>query len=66
MGFIDKAARIVIAAILIILHLTNVVSGTLGIVLLVVAGVFIITSTISFCPLYTILKITTNPKTKPS
>jgi len=41
------------------LYFTNVITGTLGIVLLVIAGVFVLTSLISFCPLYTILGINT-------
>ncbi|MBK7031342.1 MAG: DUF2892 domain-containing protein [Bacteroidales bacterium] len=60
MGSIDKIIRIVIAAILVALYFTNVVTGTLGIVLLVVAAVFVLTSLISFCPLYPILGMKTN------
>lgn len=52
MGSMDKVVRIVIAAIIAALYFTNVISGTLGIVLLVLAGVFVLTSLISFCPLY--------------
>lgn len=52
MGTADKIIRLVIAAIIATLYFTNVVTGTLGIVLLVVAGVFVLTSFVSFCPLY--------------
>ncbi len=52
MGSVDKIVRIVIAIILGVLYYTNVISGTLGIVALVFAGVFVLTSFISFCPLY--------------
>ena len=62
MGSIDKAIRIIIAAIIAGLYFTNVISGTLGIVLLVFAGVFVLTSLISFCPLYTLLGINTSKK----
>lgn len=48
----DKIVRIIIAAVIAVLYYTNVISGTLGIVLLVLAGVFVLTSFISFCPLY--------------
>ena len=51
-GNTDKIIRIVLAAIALVLFFTNVVSGTLGIVLLVVAGVLVLTSLVSFCPLY--------------
>ena len=52
MGVTDRVARVIIAAILAILYFTDTVTGTLGIVLLVVAGVFLLTSLLSFCPLY--------------
>ncbi len=64
MGTIDKAIRIVIAVVFAILYFTNVVSGTLGIVLLVLAVVFVLTSLISFCPLYLPFKINTGKKTE--
>ncbi|MBP8086747.1 MAG: DUF2892 domain-containing protein, partial [Saprospiraceae bacterium] len=35
------------------------VTGTLGIVLLVLGGVFVLTSLVSFCPLYAIVGIST-------
>jgi len=62
MGTIDKTIRIIIAIIVAGLYFTNVISGTLGIVLLVFAGVFVLTSLISFCPLYTLLGINTSKK----
>ncbi|MGK0413588.1 MAG: hypothetical protein ACJA1B_001796 [Polaribacter sp.] len=52
MGSIDKIVRILIAVVIGILFYTNVIAGTLGIILLVVAGIFVATSFISFCPLY--------------
>ncbi len=52
MGSADKMMRLLIAAIVVMLYFTNVISGTLGIILLVLAGVFVLTSIISFCPLY--------------
>ncbi|TXB63381.1 YgaP family membrane protein [Phaeodactylibacter luteus] len=59
MGSMDKTIRIVIAAIVATLYFTGAVSGTLGIVLLVLAGVFVLTSLVSFCPLYAPLGINT-------
>jgi hypothetical protein len=55
MGATDKLIRLIIAAIIAILFFTNVITGTLGIVLLVAAGIFLLTSLISFCPLYALL-----------
>lgn len=52
MGTADKAARIFVAAVIAALYFTNVITGTLGIVMLVLAVVFVATSVISFCPLY--------------
>lgn len=55
MGTLDKTIRIVVALIIGILFFTKVITGTLGIVLLVLAVVFLITSLVSFCPLYTLV-----------
>ncbi|MDC8005529.1 DUF2892 domain-containing protein [Aureisphaera galaxeae] len=52
MGTTDRVVRIIIAAVIALLYFTNVITGTLGIVLLVLAGVFLLTSFVSFCPLY--------------
>jgi len=52
MGLADKIIRILIAAVVTILFFTNVISGTLGIILLFISGIFVLTSLLSFCPLY--------------
>ena len=52
MGSADRIIRVIIAVIIAALYFTNVISGTLGIVLLALAGIFVLTSLISFCPLY--------------
>lgn len=64
MGTMDKAVRILAAVLIIALYFTNVISGTLAIVLLVVAGAFIATSLISSCPLYLPFGISTRPKSQ--
>jgi hypothetical protein len=64
MGSTDKIIRILIAIVIAVLFFTNVISGTLGILLLVLAGVFVFTSLISFCPLYTLFGMSTCPKEK--
>jgi len=64
MGNIDRIIRILVAIVIAVLFFTNVISGTLGLVLLVLAGVFVLTSLISFCPLYTLVGINTCPKDK--
>lgn len=52
MGNADRIIRVISAIIIAILYFTNVISGTVGIVLLVLAGIFVLTSLMSFCPLY--------------
>lgn len=59
MGTADRIIRVIIAAIVGVLYFTGTISGTLGIVLLVLAGVFVLTSLISFCPLYAPIGIRT-------
>lgn len=61
MGTADRIIRVIIAAIIGVLYFTGTVSGTVGIVLLVLAGVFVLTSLISFCPLYAPFGIKTCP-----
>ena len=62
MGKADQAIRIMAAAIIIILYFTNVISGTLAIALLAVAGIFILTGIVRFCPLYFPFRISTAGK----
>jgi hypothetical protein len=62
MGTADKVVRILVAFVIAGLYFANIVSGTLAIVLLVLAGVFILTSFMSFCPLYLPFGISTRKK----
>lgn len=62
MGTIDKVIRILIAVVFAILFFAKVITGILGIILLVLAGVFVLTSLISFCPLYWPFGINTGGK----
>jgi hypothetical protein len=62
MGTADKVVRILLAIVIVSLYFTNIISGTLAIVLLVLAGIFILTSFISFCPLYLPFGISTRKK----
>ncbi|MDC1197504.1 DUF2892 domain-containing protein [Algibacter sp.] len=59
MGTADRALRLIIAILLITLFVTENITGTLGIVLIALAVVFVLTSFIGFCPLYTLFGITT-------
>ncbi len=61
MGTTDKILRIASAAIVLILYFTNVISGTVATVLLVFSAIFILTSLVGVCPLYSIFGINTCP-----
>lgn len=52
MGTIDKAIRILIAIVIGVLYFTNTISGTMAIILGILAIAFVLTSFMSFCPLY--------------
>ena len=62
MGSTDKTIRIAIAVVIAILYFTNTISGTLALVLGIFAAIFILTSFISFCPLYAPFGISTRKK----
>ena len=62
MGSLDRFIRIIIAAVIVGLYTAQVISGTMAIILLVVGGVFVLTSMVSFCPLYAPFGITTCKK----
>jgi hypothetical protein len=59
MGSADRIIRILLAAVVGFLYYNGTISGTLGIVLLVFAAVFVLTSLVSFCPLYTLVGVNT-------
>ena len=59
MGIADRILRIVAAAILSALYFTQAITGTIGTILLVIGGIFLITAFISFCPLYAIFGFNT-------
>ena len=61
-GNTDRIIRFVVAALFALLYFTGTVSGTLGIVLLVLAVTFTITAAINFCPLYLPFKLNTKGK----
>lgn len=65
MGNTDKFIRILVAVIIAGLYSANVISGTLGIVLIILAAVFLLTSLFGFCPLYLPFGIkTSKPESK--
>lgn len=59
MGTTDRIIRAVFAILVGVLYFTNVISGTLAIILSVLAVIFLVTSFLSFCPIYAIFKLST-------
>jgi hypothetical protein len=62
MGITDIIIRIVIAFIFAFLYFTGKVTGTLGIILLILGGIFVLTSIFRVCPLYMPFGINTGKK----
>lgn len=61
MGTIDRVVRVLIAAAIVGLYLGGVIEGTLAYVLMGLGGVFVLTSLVSFCPLYLPFGLSTCP-----
>ena len=62
MGSMDRTVRIIVAVMIAVLYFTGVIPGIWAIILLVLAVVFVLTSFMSFCPLYAIFGINTCKK----
>lgn len=62
MGSPDRIVRVIVAAIIVTLYLTNVVSGTVAILLIALAAVFLLTSFVGTCPLYLPFGLSTRRK----
>ena len=61
-GTTDKSIRVLMAIVIAILYFTDVISGTLAIILGIIGVALVITSLFSFCPAYAILKMSTAKK----
>ena len=59
MGTVDRSIRVLLALVVGVLYLTDQISGTVAIILGLFAVIFLITSFMSFCPLYLPFKIST-------
>lgn len=66
MAYADRVIRFIIAALIIGLYMSNGITGFTAIGLLLVAGIFAVTSLVSTCPLYSILGFATSKKTNTS
>ena len=52
MGNADRIIRLIIAAIFASFYFAGIITGTIGIILMVLSGIFVLTSIVGFCPLY--------------
>jgi uncharacterized membrane protein YtjA (UPF0391 family) len=59
MGGLDRVIRIVIAILVGVLYFTGIIQGTVAYVLLGLSVIFVLTSLVSFCPLYTLVGLNT-------
>jgi hypothetical protein len=57
---LDRIIRVVAGIILAVLYFTGTVTGSLGIIFIVLGAVALLTGVVGFCPLYAVLKIKTN------
>ena len=62
MSNIDRILRVLVAIVVAVLYFTNQITGTAAIILGILAVVFLLTSVVSFCPLYAIFKFSTLKK----
>ncbi|SEG34671.1 YgaP family membrane protein [Flavobacterium urumqiense] len=62
MGSVDRIIRTALAILVAVLYFTNIISGTLALVLGALAIIFLITSFVSFCPLYSLFNFSTRNK----
>ncbi|PRX57182.1 YgaP family membrane protein [Flagellimonas meridianipacifica] len=59
MGGLDRVVRFIVAAIIAVLYFTGTISGIFAYVLLVLGVIFVLTSFVSFCPLYALVGLNT-------
>ena len=56
---LDRAIRVVVAALFLYVYFASIVTGAFGIGLLVLGAVFVLTAIVRYCPLYTIFRFST-------
>jgi len=62
MGNADRIVRILVAAVLAGLYFGGIITGTIGLILVIVAGVFLLTSLAGVCPLYSLIGVNSCPR----
>jgi hypothetical protein len=61
-GTIDMVIRLLIALVIIVLYFTNVIGGTLAVILFIVAAIMVLTSIFGICPAWMLFGISTCKK----
>lgn len=64
MGNADRVIRVIIAIVFVSLYYTGTLTGFIGITLMILSTIFVITSFLSFCPIYAIVGIDSCPAKK--
>jgi hypothetical protein len=59
MGTTDRVIRLLLAAVFAYLYFAGIVTGAVGLILVILGSVFVLTSLVSFCPLYTLFGLNT-------
>lgn len=59
MGTLDRGVRALFAVVVAILYFTNIISGTLALILGILAVIFLATSLVGTCPLYLPFRLST-------
>ncbi len=59
-SMVDRVVRGIVGLVLLALYFSNTVTGTLGIVLVIVGAIALLTGLVGFCPLYSVFKFRTN------
>ena len=61
-GTVDKAVRLLVAVVVVVLYFTHIITGALAVILLALAAIFVVTSLISLCPIWLVLGVSTRKK----
>jgi Protein of unknown function (DUF2892) len=61
-GTIDKAIRLLVAVVVVVLYFTHVITGVLAVILLALSAIFVVTSLLSLCPIWLALGVSTRKK----
>ncbi len=64
MGKIDRIFRIILTLAIAVLYWQEIIDGTTAIIMGVIALIFLVTSFISFCPIYSVTGLSTNKDKK--